>query len=355
MIAGGAFAPGLLSAHILQPDKQDSLFNEQKAEVAPPEIIEEIPAPVNIVPRGLKEGSKIAITAPASGTSLGEVSRGAKFFKSMGCEVEIGDTIQNRTFEYQYLSNSDEKRAEELNSFISRDDIDCILCARGGYGVMRIMPFIDYDIIKQKPKIFLGFSDITALLIGIYIKTGLITYHGPVASSFYNDFTQQNIKSILFSGGNEFPEIDISQAEVYTGGSATGKFSGGNLSLVVSTLGTPYEIDTKDSVFFLEETFTEPYKIDRMLTQLWAAGKFGDCNAVALGYFEGLDARRSFYPGRSFTIRQVLERRFRDFGKPVVRDLPFGHKKDNLTIPLGIQARLNTDEMKLMILEKTVQ
>lgn len=308
-----------------------------------------------ILPKALRKGSKIAITAPASGTSLGEVSRGAKFFRSMNCEVEVGDTIKERTFKYQYFSAPDEARAEEFMEFIERKDIDCILCARGGYGSARILPYLDFATIRKNPKIIIGFSDITALLNAIYCETGIVTFHGPVASSSYNDFTKKHVKEILFDNEDFQPiKIVAPNADIINGGKASGRLSGGNLSIVSTSVGTPYEIDTNEAILFLEETFTEPYKIDRMLTQLWNAGKLQTCKAVALGNFEGLDSRRSFYPGRSYTIREVLTNRFKDMNIPVILGLPFGHVKKNATLPIGINAELNADQKYLKILEKSV-
>ncbi len=308
-----------------------------------------------VIPAGLKEGSKVAITAPASGTSLGEVSRGAELFRSLGCEVIIGDTIMKRTWDYNYLSAPDEVRAAELTGFIKRKDIDCILCARGGYGVMRILPYLDFSVIRENPKIFLGYSDITALVNSVYLLTNTVSFHGPVASSIMNGFAEKYIKKILFADKNFKPvTIDYPGVKTLVPGRANGRLVGGNLSLVTGLLGTPYEIDTRGAVLFLEETFIEPYKIDRMLTQLWAAGKLQEAEGFALGNFEALDAKRNFYPGRSYTIREVLEMRFTQLNKPTVLGLPIGHIKDNAVIPIGINAELDAHKKTLTVLERPV-
>lgn len=308
-----------------------------------------------ILPKALAKGSKVAITAPASGTSLGEVSRGAKFFRDMGCEVVIGKTISERTFEFQYLSAPDKSRAAELMEFIADPTVNCILCARGGYGVLRMLPYLDFRVIAEFTKIYIGYSDITALINAIYAKTGILTFHGPVASSFYNEFSRKSLRNVIFENA-KFEPIQISnkRAETVVPGIAAGRLTGGNLSLMASLLGTPYDVDTAGSIMLLEDSFTEPYIIDRMITQLWLAGKLQSCSGIAIGNFQGMDAKRSFYPGRSYTIREVLQMRLKQLKLPAVIDLPFGHSKDNVTLPIGAMAELDAGKKTLTILEKPV-
>jgi muramoyltetrapeptide carboxypeptidase len=308
-----------------------------------------------ILPKALAKGSKIAITAPASGTSMGEVNRGAKYFRNMGCEVVIGKTIAERTWEFQYLSAPDKTRAAELMEYITDPTVNCILCARGGYGVLRILPYLDFRVIGEYPKIYIGFSDITALINSIYARTGIVAFHGPVASSSFNEFSGKALQKILFVDGEFIPvKISNPKAKTVVPGKATGRLVGGNLSLVTSLLGSPFDVDTTGCILLLEETFTEPYIIDRMITQLWIAGKLQVCSGIAIGNFEGLDAKRNFYPGRSYTIREVLEMRLRQLKLPSVMGLPFGHVKDNVTLPIGAMAELDADKKTLTILEKPV-
>lgn len=314
-----------------------------------------IPATSIILPKALAKGSKIAITAPASSTSLGEVSRGAKFFREMGCEVVIGKTIAERTFEFQYLSAPDKTRAAELMEYIADPTVNCILCARGGYGVLRILPYLDFRVIAENPKIYIGYSDITALINAIYAKTGIVAFHGPVASSFYNEFSRKALQRVIFAEGEYKPvQITNPRAETVVPGKASGRLVGGNLSLMASLLGTPYDVDTAGCILLLEDSFTEPYIIDRMITQLWLAGKLAACSGIAAGNFQGIDARRSFYPGRSYTIREVLQMRLRELELPSVIDLPFGHSKDNVTLPIGALAELDADKKTLTITERPV-
>lgn len=307
-----------------------------------------------IIPRALKAGSKIAITAPASPSSIGEVSTLIKKMKSLGVEVEIGESVRDKDKSMNYLSRTDEVRAEELMHYFMRQDIDAIFCARGGYGVMRILDKLDYDVIRQNPKIIIGYSDITALLIAIDTKSDLVCYHGPVASSDMNDFSMKYLLAELFE---EYKQLDIEyqsdSMEVISDGYAVGKLTGGNLTMVVSTLGTPYEIDTKDRILFLEETREEPYKIDRMFTQLRLSNKLHEAKGIILGNFDYLKSKRNFYPGRSFTTFQVMQNRLGDLNIPVMFGLPFGHMKNKITLPLGINAKIDTKAKCFSIIEDT--
>lgn len=321
-----------------------------------------IPRP-NILPPALKKGSVIAITAPASGINIGEIQDGIEILRSYGCEVVIGKAIYKK---YGYLSAPDQERAAEFMEFVERPDINCILCARGGYGVMRILPMLDFTAIKKNPKIIIGYSDITALLIAIYNQTKIVTFHGPVASSTFDSFTLDYFIKTLFRAkaaevNENTPELSFapitfsdSRLITLTGGTARGQLVGGNLAMLVSTLGTPYEVDTRGSIFFIEEVSEEPYKIDRMLTQLWLAGKFQNCAGIALGQFKNCEATSRAGFDLSFTLQQVLESRIQSLGIPSVYGLPFGHVKSKMTLPIGIQAELNATDKTFTIIERSV-
>lgn len=309
-----------------------------------------------IFPKGLKQGSKIGITAPASPSSPYEMREILKFIESQGMEYEIGETIQNKTGAYRYLSDNDDKRANELMEFFERKDIDCILCARGGYGVMRILDLLDYEKIKMNPKAIIGFSDITALLNAIYAKTKLITYHGPVASSSLNTLTIDSLKKTLISSySDEKIEYSDNDSIELISGEANGFLVGGNLRMLVSTLGTPYESYFHDkSILFLEDVAEAPYQVDRMLTQLKLSGKLSKCKGIIIGKFENLNKRTQFFPTLSFTIKEIFEQHLQPLGIPTLLDFPFGHVKDKITLPIGIQAHLNTNQKKLTILERPI-
>lgn len=309
-----------------------------------------------LLPKGLKSGSKVAITAPASPTSVWEIRNTVRALKRMDLEVEIGDTIRKYDSKYRYLSAPDEARAEEFMNYIESPDVDCILSGRGGYGVMRILPIIDYEAIRKNPKIIVGFSDITALLIAITSNTGLVTFHGPVAVATFNSFTVKYFKEMLFEK-ERYEPITVSnyRYEVINEGKVSGRLTGGNLTLITATLGTPYEINTDDAILFIEDVSTEPYQVDRMLTQLWLAGKFEKCRGVIFARFKGLDRRKNFYPVRSFTLRQVIESRMKEIAIPSMLGLEIGHRTNKITMPLGGNAFINTDDKSLTFLDRSVK
>jgi len=352
--AGSLLGANLLKSAVSEPSVL--VLSSPEDSAAPAASISKVENNKPILPKSLRSGSKIAIIAPASPTSVGEITNCVKVFKKLGCTVEIGKTITKRDSNYKYLSASDEERAKEFMEYITRQDIDCIISGRGGYGVMRILPLLDFTAIKENPKIIMGFSDITALINTIYQKSNIVTFHGPVASSGWGQNSVESMKSILFAKEkfvpikNKFPKIDI-----ITEGLATGKLVGGNLSMVAGTLGTPYEIDTKNSILILEEVSEEPYRIDRLLTQLWLAGKLQQCNAIIFGYFKNLTARRNFWPVISYTVKAIIESRIKSLGIPSVLGLPIGHQENNITLPIGINAELDTKQKSLTILEPSTQ
>ncbi len=307
-----------------------------------------------VMPKGLREGSTVAVTAPASGINPGDATKNIALLKSLGLNVIVGQAIYRRN---GYLSAPDEDRAIEFMEFIERKDIDCIMCARGGYGVMRILPLLDFETIRKNPKIIIGYSDITALLIAITTMTGIVTYHGPVASSEFDTFTTEQFKKTLFTN-NTIPDNNTAAHETsitITKGKVTGRLVGGNLSMIVSTLGTPYEIDTRGAILFMEEIEEEPYKIDRMLTQLWLAGKLQTCAGFAIGQFKNCEAKnRTTVTTLKTSLKQVLHARIGSLGVPAVYGLPFGHVKSKMTLPLGIMAELNADEKTLSYIETAV-
>ncbi len=309
-----------------------------------------------ILPPALHKGSRIAITAPASPTNAWEIRHSVKELKNLGFKIEIGDTIHKRQSKYKYLSASDEERAVEFMNYVENPDIDCILCGRGGYGITRILPKINFERIRQNPKIIIGFSDITILLNAVFSLSGVVTFHGPVAASTFDKFTIEYFKKVLME--KEFNEellIRYGTIETINKGVTQGRLVGGNLTMLVNSLGTPYEFDAKDSILLVEEYEEHPYRIDRMLTQLWLAGKLQEANAIAVGYFDRIDSKRPFYPGGSFTIRQVLIDRLKPLEKPVIIGLPIGHIKNKLTLPIGINAELDATSRSLILKEPSVK
>lgn len=311
------------------------------------------PAPLaRVLPRGLRPGSTVGIVCPASGANTSDIRDFVEVCRYWGVKVKVGKNFSKRT---GYLSAPDQDRASEFMQFIEDPDVDAVVCARGGYGVMRILPMLDFTSIRQAGKIIMGFSDITALLVAANQLSGMVTFHGPVASSTFDDFTVKSLRETVVSETIQAPLAFSSQKlTTIVPGVAQGKLTGGNLALVVSTLGTKYEIDTTDSILFLEEINEEPFRVDRMLTQLWLAGKLQSCKGIALGNFRDCQAHSTSISPVSFSLEQVFEQRLSTLGIPVMYGLPFGHVRSKLTMPLGVQAELDASSKSLRILETAV-
>lgn len=313
-----------------------------------------------IKPAKLKKGDKVALITPGGYISEKEKEESIENLESLGFEVVYSDKLMLMN---GYFSGNDKERAEDINDMFERIDIKAIVCARGGYGCSRVLPLLNYKSIRENPKVLIGYSDVTALLYGIYKKTGLITFHGPVGISTYNDFSKNYFNKVLLNPLEEL-ELDSSFSEsnnnVYglttiSSGTAKGEMVGGNLSIVTSLIGTEYDIDTKGKIIFLEEYIEEPYRIDRMLTQMIQAGKFDDATGIALGVFKYCESKKenpSFT--NSYNLMEVLIDRLSSLGIPVAYGLSFGHVKDKFTIPFGIKVELNADNFKLKLLEAAV-
>ncbi len=310
-----------------------------------------------IKPKRLKEGDTIALVTPGSYISEKELKDCIENLKQLGFKSVFIDSILNKT---GYFSGNDKQRAEELIEMFSRKNIAGIMCARGGYGCARILPLLDYEIIKNNPKVLIGYSEVTALLYGIFSKTGLICFHGPVGISTFNEFNINYFKNVLMFPNEGLqlisrPEENNSEPVIIASGKAEGEIVGGNLSVVVSLIGTEYDVVTENKIVFLEETTEEPYRIDRMLTQMLMSGKFDKVAGIALGVFDNCEPKKenpSF--DSSFSLMEVLFDRFSGLDIPVIYGLSFGHIKNKFTIPFGIKAELNADEKKITLLEAAV-
>jgi muramoyltetrapeptide carboxypeptidase len=242
--------------------------------------------------------------------------------------------------------------------------VKAIFALRGGYGAAQLLDRIDYSLIKSHPKIFLGYSDITALHLGIHQKTGLVTFHGPVVLSRFTPFTQEHFRQALFEtkaigAVTNPPESNPLRPEhtlrTVRPGRARGPLIGGNLTLVSTTMGTPYEIETRGKILFIEDVDEEPYRIDRMLTQLRLAGKFDAAAGLIFGECE--DCRpKDFKPSfnSTFTLGEIVDNILGGLKIPVLSGLTFGHTNDQLTLPLGIMATLDADKGELVVEEPAV-
>ena len=311
-------------------------------------------------PRRLSKGDTVALIAPASNTNEDENIRiTSDIIESLGFKVRQGKNLFER---YGYLAGTDQQRAHDVNSMFADDDVDAIFCARGGYGTTRILPYLDYDHIARNPKILMGFSDITGILTAIHAKTGLVGFHGSILKRRFSEYTLSEFKKVVMHPTartriGAAPPFETGEGRVdaenrlthIAGGTARGPLLGGNLSLISSLIGTEFEPDFHGRILFLEEVHEEPYRVDRMLTQLWLANKLHQVAGIAFGRFTDADPS-----GNSLSIEKVLRDRCANLGIPVVRGFMIGHIKDQTVVPIGVEAELNADDATLTLLEPAV-
>lgn len=301
----------------------------------------------------LKKGDTIGIIAPASCSSYEKVLEAKKNIGNMGYKVVLGECTQKQWYSY---AGEDEERAREINNFFSDKAIDAILCMRGGYGCNRLIELIDFEIIKNNPKIFVGYSDITTLHMAINEKTGLITFHGPMAvsnfSGEYNLNTYENFVDVLMVEHENYELKNFSkELGILCEGEAIGEIVGGNLATLIATLGTEYDLDYEGKILFLEEIGEPTYKIDRMLNQLKKFKVFEKISGVILGDFRNCPPASE----EDMPLLDVFKDYLSGINKPVVYNFETGHSEPMLTLPLGAKARLSTSKKRITILERVVR
>ncbi|KAB3535435.1 LD-carboxypeptidase [Alkaliphilus pronyensis] len=304
-----------------------------------------------IKPKALKAGDTIAVVAPSSPADPEKVKNAKLQLEALGFNVIMGKSCHQV---HGYLAGEDELRANDINIMFNDKKINGIICLRGGYGAAKTLNKIDFNIIKANPKIFMGYSDITALHLAINQICSLVTFHGPMAASDIagglDDYSKEYfIKAIMEPqpmGVLKNP-IEV-KTQCLVAGKATGEIVGGNLALVSSTMGTPYEINTKGKLLFLEEIGEEPYSVDRMLTQLALAGKLNDAEGIILGDWKDCEPSKA---KESLSLMEVFQEIIVPYNKPTIFDLKAGHCTPKLTIPFGVKATLNAEEGTLFLEE----
>jgi muramoyltetrapeptide carboxypeptidase len=313
-----------------------------------------------IKPGRLKPGDNIGLIAPSSNTREDEeIYFAMDILKSFGFKVTAGEHLFNR---HGYLAGKDEDRASDVNKMFADKSIDAIYCLRGGYGSPRMLPYLDFSTIAKNPKVLVGYSDVTALLNAIYARTGIVTFHGPIANQTFSEYTVKNFKNVLFEPNHNIElatpplfEAVEGQAEkdnrltTVTPGTATGRLIGGNLSLLVKLVGTPYEPDYTDKILFLEDVEEAPYRMDGMLTHLLIAGRLEKLAGIAFGKCTDCEAK-----GASLSLEQVINDRLGGLNIPVLKGLMIGHIEDMATIPIGVLATLDATRKTLTLNEPAV-
>jgi muramoyltetrapeptide carboxypeptidase len=318
---------------------------------APSRAMPAAPPKAMLKPPRLRKGDTVALVAPAGplrhAADLEHAKREAAL---LGLRLVMSQHIHDQ---YGYLAGSDAARAEDFNHFARDPQIRAIFALRGGYGTMRILDDIDYSALADDPKVILGFSDLTALLNAITSRTGLITFHGPLAGHSILSGTliggiQRAVMSSEPLGVMRVPEIGTLAA-----GAARGQLMGGNLSLVAALSGTPYAVPCAGKILLLEEVNEAPYRVDRMLTQLRLNGDLHAVAGIALGRFQNCVAKTDD-DRPSLTIDETLLDRLLDLNKPMITHIGIGHMEDQWTLPLGMMAAFDGGAGTLVIEESAV-
>jgi len=310
-------------------------------------------------PPALRRGDTIGLVAPASPLAEARTRAAVTNLQKRGFIVRVERSGKRRG----YLATSDEARASALNRLIHDPAVKAIVCLRGGYGSPRILDRIDYAALVKQPKIIVGYSDITALLIAVRQKTGLVTFHGPMGNElgakrglspftekYYWEALRNPATPLLTDWGGE-RSGGMRAPITIVGGEAEGVLVGGNLSVICSTMGTPYEIDTRDCILFLEEVSEKPFRIDRMLNQLRLAGKLQQARGILLGSFPGCKARDA----EELALSEIFMDYFAPLGVPVLYEFPAGHVPDHAILPFGVKMKLDAIAGRLTILEPPVE
>jgi muramoyltetrapeptide carboxypeptidase len=292
-----------------------------------------------VIPPGLESGDTIALISPAGPVRDQEAAAaGITILEDAGFRVKPLEELASQ----EYLAGSDQERAKQLTDAWLDPEIKALLAMRGGYGSMRLLPFLDFERFTGTPKILAGFSDITVLLNEIQRRTGIVTYHAPVLTTLARS-DEDSQQSFLNSLGGTITDIRDDSIEVLAGGEAKGRLAGGNLATISHLLGTPYELSLDNAILFIEDVGEEAYKVDRMLTQLDVAGNLRKLAGLVIGTFTGNNGNEDDWT--ELVWARALE--LTGGNIPLWGNFPVGHGARNMTLPLGVEAVMNSSQKTL--------
>ena len=297
----------------------------------------------------LHKGDRVALVDASGPVPEARLAKSVQAVESFGLQPVVYDSCRAR---HGYLAGTDELRARDLTDAFLDDSLAGVLCIRGGYGAHRLLPLLDIAAIAAHWKPFLGYSDVTALHIA-FNNLGLTSYHAPMPSTeWYSEefdpFTRNGVEEVLFGHPELLQNPAGYPARCLQPGVAVGPLVGGNLSLVSASLGTPWALDARDKILFLEDIDEDVYRVDNMLTHLRNAGLFDACRGVVLGAWTNCTAKE---PEKSLSLCQVFEEVILPAGKPVLMDLRCGHCLPTLSLTLGEEVRLDAGAMSIECLE----
>ena len=312
-----------------------------------------------VKPARLKPGDTVGLVLPSSAQwDPMSIDVLLETLEALGVKGKLGQHVADRR---GYLAGRDEDRAADLNAMFADPAVNAIHCIRGGWGAARLLPLLDWAVIAKNPKVLVGYSDITALLLSLHARTGLVTFHGPLGTSTWNSFNLDWMKRVMWNGEavsfanlkepNDTLVPVKNRTRTITPGKARGKLLGGNLTVFTTILGSPYVPDFRDSILFVEDVEEEPYSLDRMFTQLKLAGILGQLKGVVWGTCDKCAPSAGF---GSLTISDVLNDHVRTLGVPAYYGAMIGHVDRQFTLPLGIQVELDADAGTITMLEPAV-
>lgn len=301
--------------------------------------------------KALKEGDTVGLIGPAGPYDTYELRRGLETLAELGLQVKLPEGINAR---WRYMAGEDALRVQGVLQMLNDARARGVLCTRGGYGSLRLIPFLDEDkLLKKGPKVVIGASDTTTLLLYLHAKYGLVTFHGPmVATEQFGQMSPLTHHHFVRAVMQKSPigEITLERVKVLRGGVGEGPLIGGCLSLVVASLGTSFEVDTRGKILFLEDVNEPPYRIDRMLTHLKLAGKFARAKGILFGEMPGCHPE----PDEGFTLEDVILDVLKDVKVPILFNFPVGHGRDHITLPLGVKTLVDGARGSVVIEEAAV-
>ena len=311
-----------------------------------------------IKPPRLKVGDTVGLISPASPIDQADIAPVVQILAEFGLNVKLGAHLLDR---YGDLAGKDSDRAADVNSMFADTSVKAILTMRGGWGCNRILPLLDYDVMRSHPKILMGYSDITSLLVAIYARCGLVTFHGPVGTSTWNAFSVDYVKRILFDGEavtlqnpitaqDNLTQTPIS-VQTITPGKARGRLLGGNLSVLTAMVGSAYLPSWKQKILFIEEVGEDIYRVDRMLTQLKLAGILQQISGFIFGQCTNCSRGKN---NEGLPLQEVLLSHIKPLGIPAWYGSMIGHIKDKFTLPLGVAVEIDASSGTIQMLESAV-
>ncbi|SEI70672.1 muramoyltetrapeptide carboxypeptidase [Sphingobium sp. AP50] len=311
-------------------------------------------------PQRLREGDTVGLIEPAGFTDDAfDLDLVRDTIRAMGLKPKDAPHLADR---YGYLAGTDADRAADVNAMFADPEVRAVFAVRGGWGCARLLPLLDFATIRKNPKLLIGYSDITALHLAFAAKAGFTTIHGPVASSRWGQYSWDAFRAVAFDAGtptfaNPQGHEDrlaqrIGRIRTFRPGVARGRLLGGNLTVLAALMGTPWLPDFSGAILFIEDIGEQPYRIDRMLTQLKLAGVLGKLKGVAFGQCTDCGAAGASYGG--FTLSEVLQQHLEPLGIPAFQGGQFGHVADQYCLPIGVQAEMDASAGTIRLLEPAV-